>query len=95
MFSKFCLLKNIFLTIFANPPPPNKYQMVRPQESVSPKMLSYNVVNLLTILLGQYTNSGTHNSIAVKTLPSFSIPEILKHTKPGNLSKLLVYHKYP
>ena len=61
-------------------------------------MLSYIVVTLLTILSGQRVS--TLHKLGISQLhisggiAIFTILELLKHTKPGNLNKPLVYHKY-
>ena len=67
-------------------------------EYVSPKMLSYKVAASLTILSGQRVSTVHKLKISQlhisEDIAIFTIPELLKHTKQGNLNKPLVYHKY-
>ena len=62
-------------------------------------MLSYKVATLLTILSGQRVSTVHKLRISQlhisEDIAIFTILELLKHTKPGNLNKFLIYHEYP
>ena len=68
-------------------------------EYVSPKTLSYKVATLLTIFSGQRVSTVHKLRISQlhisEDIAIFTIPELLKHTNPGNMSKPLECHKYP
>ena len=68
-------------------------------DNLSHKLLSYKVAALLTILSGQRVSTVHKFRLSqlhiTKDIAIFTIPSLLKHTKPGRVNLPVTFHKYP
>ena len=67
-------------------------------DNLSHKLLSYKVATLLTILSGQRVSTVHKFRLSqlhiTKDIAIFTIPSLLKHTKPGRVNLPVTFHRY-